>query len=593
MMRILGDARREPAGDDGATAVITAVLVTFLFAVGALAVDLGNAYARDARIDSVAEQAAVAAARALPDPCAAALRAAQLVVEAGNDVLDESTDGIVLPDDPGAAAAAMEIVLTNGDESDGEVTVTEVDGSVVDWLDDDACMAVGTTARVVTPPAQVSFGLAAAAGFRSVDVRGAAGASLVSPLPVLPFAIPAECAVDPVRTYVVNPPTTSPTVEPVATDYPFTPPSTTDDPAPLAITAAPVLDATAGTVTLDLQGTAPPESWTWRIEMYGDGVPTLGFPAEPPPSDFLADGTGSLTAFIPSPAPAPAPGTWTLRVGREDPTGVSDAVWSAPTIVDIPGTPAAATTCGQPDVFGDVLLLQDDDVPVEQAIADGLPGPFRSGDVVSTTGLAAQGSAAAAVSVGLLDRLSQPGPPCDDDRGTWSIAVRTIAATNALSCYGVETAVTTPFTPFMLGSPEVLDDPRLFLVPVVDSPLGADDPPFPSGPQNMTVTGYRVAIISDEVPADVVAGVPVGDCTLPGTSTCMGVEVDSAEGIVRRLSLMLLDPAAVVPDVLLDPETLEPDLSRGVRPGSVRLDDNGYPWLTDDGGGPRDVHLVE
>lgn len=556
---------RARVGDDrGATAVITAVLVSLLFGVAALAVDLGNAYARDARIDAIADQAAVAAARALPDPCAALDAAVEILLAEGNAVRDDSGE---FP----STAAGLATALSDDEVTNGEVVVTGPDGVAVPASD---CTAVGTRVRVVTPPIQVSFGLAAAAGFRSVDVRGAATTAMVSPLPVLPFAIPAECAAEPVRTFMVNPPATSPTVSPVPVDHIFSPPSV-DDPAGLAVVAPPLVDTVAGTITVTVDALSSPGTWTWRVEMSGDGIPPVLSDADPPVADgFPPGGTGSITAPLPRGAAA---GTWTLRVGREDPSGLADPVWSAATTVVVPGTPATATTCSRPDVFGDVLLL-DTGVPLTVAITDGLPGPFRAGDLVRAAGLANQASEETAVSEALLDRLSRAGPVCDADRGDWSVAGRTITATNALACYNVDT---TGLTPFTLASPEILDDPRVFLVPVVASPLGTTDPPFPSGVQDMTVTDHRVAIITDEVPDDITAGVPVGECTVPATDTCTGVRVDGSA--VRSITLLLLDPATLVPDLT----------SGSPRPGSVRLDDNGYAWVTDDGGGPRDVHLVE
>lgn len=158
---------RRTARDEGAIAVISACLVLALFAIGALAVDLGNAWARKRATQNTADLAALAGAQLLPDTGLALQEAIEYVDEnrpAGMGNLD--------------AAIAINDVL-----ADGEVDFyLDSDG---DGLPDPGEITTGTTAdmiRVVTPPAQVDFGLATAFGARQTSVWRPATARIGSDL---------------------------------------------------------------------------------------------------------------------------------------------------------------------------------------------------------------------------------------------------------------------------------------------------------------------------------------------------------------------------------------------------------------------------
>lgn len=568
------------ADDHGATAVITAVLVSLLFAVAALTVDLGNAYARDARIDAIADQAAVAAARALPDPCAAVAAAAEVFLADGNAIVDDSGEFPLTEEDLRAA-------LSDGDLANGEVQMTGPDGVAVSPTD---CTAVGTRARVVTPPVQVSFGLAAAAGFRSVDVRGTATAALVSPLPVLPFAIPEECAAEPARTYVFDPPEASPVVVPVGPTYPFV------DVLPVGTLEAVDIGVTSDNVTAVVRGTrASDEDWVVQFTAVVAGEPRQWKTTPPPPPPegdfprFFPDSDPDAFTVAVPPEVLAAGGTWTAQIGRspnnssEEPldTDGDGYLWSANS-VDVFVSEAATTTvsaCDTSGVYGNVLLIPSGSPGTAAAV--GLTNPVRDGDTVTVASHDIQRSFASNVSNGVLARLERPGPECPADplltQGTWTIAGRAIVATNHAACYGVVPDGTSPDLTWSFSEPAIAEDPRLFLVPVVDLDPALEDPPVPAAETTVTVSGYRVAYLTDESPQTVADGDPVPDCSAAGTTSCTGVTAAGPSGPLTRLSF-----------VTFGPEALDLD-------GGVRLADNGHPWLTGPlpAEAPRDVHLVE
>jgi hypothetical protein len=165
---------RSRPGEDGAVAILTAVLAVLLLTVAALAVDLGNAWARKQDAQSQVDLATLSAAQLLPR-----------TASNQDAILDEvvrylsSTNNLV----PGQATVTR-AGLTDGDDANGEV-----------HFDSDVHL------RVVAPAAEVKFGLAAVAGLDKVDVVADATAELQSQLPpmqeVLPFALPSGCPYGP------------------------------------------------------------------------------------------------------------------------------------------------------------------------------------------------------------------------------------------------------------------------------------------------------------------------------------------------------------------------------------------------------------
>jgi hypothetical protein len=183
-----GTARRLPlrARDDGATAILVALTTSLvLMGVGAMTIDLGNAFARRQAARSTADLAAIAGARELPSPTDAA--------DAVTDYLCANpVSGWNLTCSPQSSAWATDADLGNGEvqffrgdiDGNGRYSTSGPDERTVNATHPAVAL------RVVSPPATVQFGLAAALGASSVVVQPAANAELATPIgprAVLPF----------------------------------------------------------------------------------------------------------------------------------------------------------------------------------------------------------------------------------------------------------------------------------------------------------------------------------------------------------------------------------------------------------------------
>jgi len=157
--------------EDGAVAVIVAICTIMLFGFGALAVDLGNGYARTSMSQKDADFSALAGAGQLSGGNSTAIAGACDYLLRNMPPTDSGTSYTTCD-------SATFTKLTNGDNSDGEITVSP-DGTMV---------------TVWTPNRQVSFGLANAIGFSSTQVHRTATAGLFSPGSIMPLAIPGGCA---------------------------------------------------------------------------------------------------------------------------------------------------------------------------------------------------------------------------------------------------------------------------------------------------------------------------------------------------------------------------------------------------------------
>lgn len=154
--------------DRGAIAPMAAVLLAFaLFTFGALAVDLGNAWARKRAVQNTADLAALAGAGQLPDTGAARAAAADYVTR-----------------NPVAGMAPAAGWDTDGDLANGEIRFyvdSDADGTL-DLTQDPVAPSGGGAdfIRVVAPPAHVDFGLAGVVGASGVDVQRPATARVAS-----------------------------------------------------------------------------------------------------------------------------------------------------------------------------------------------------------------------------------------------------------------------------------------------------------------------------------------------------------------------------------------------------------------------------
>ena len=157
-------ARRRSSGDAGAVAVIVAISMTAIFGIAAMAVDLGNGWARKRASQNDADFAALAGAASLPNQ-ANALQAAYSYLQQN---LPRSDDG---------ADAGPITNYSDGNLYNGEITFPS-----------------NTKIRVYVPQRKVSFGLANAIGVSNTSVTANATAEIRSPKRVLPFFLSLQCS---------------------------------------------------------------------------------------------------------------------------------------------------------------------------------------------------------------------------------------------------------------------------------------------------------------------------------------------------------------------------------------------------------------
>lgn len=149
----------------GAVAIIFAVCSLLIFSLAALAVDLGNAYARKRDIQTQADLAALAAGALLPDSIAnrpAILAEAKTFAEKN---LIQGQDALTWD-------------LSDADKSDGWV----------EFFPDNP-----NKLRLFAPYARVDFGLAGVMGFSGTDVTAQATVAIHSPVGPAPFYAVSGC----------------------------------------------------------------------------------------------------------------------------------------------------------------------------------------------------------------------------------------------------------------------------------------------------------------------------------------------------------------------------------------------------------------
>lgn len=168
--------------DRGAVAVLVCIMVVVLFSVAALAVDLGNAWARKRALQKQADLTALSAAHLLPvtDLNRAAIAAEVARYLSGNLAI-------------GQAPTITAEQLLNDVEADGEIRFLTSAG--------DPCTVDCPQMEVVTPTARVEFGLAAVLGQSGTDLQRVASVEVYSAVPdgpdLVPFWLPSGCALGP------------------------------------------------------------------------------------------------------------------------------------------------------------------------------------------------------------------------------------------------------------------------------------------------------------------------------------------------------------------------------------------------------------
>lgn len=171
-------------GERGAVAIISALGATALFLTAALAVDMGNAWARRGQLQVQADRAAVFAAQFLParsaDEKTTVAKAAAYYIAchpvAGQRRLDPDIPTCPAgPDDPGLGAYAATLLANS-------------------WVTFPNANQVG----VRTPPARVDYGFGRVAGAEGTTQQKEAVARVGSPGILSPMALSLDCLLNPV-----------------------------------------------------------------------------------------------------------------------------------------------------------------------------------------------------------------------------------------------------------------------------------------------------------------------------------------------------------------------------------------------------------
>ena len=317
----------------GAIAIMVAVLATTLFSCAALAVDLGNAWARKRAVQKQVDVSALAAGWMLPMTVSNKSAIADKVASFFNDA-NNLVNG---------QAAVTGSELLNGVTTDGEILWQNPDGTACS----DKCLQM----RVLAPAARVDFGFANVFGTSHTDVQRVATVRVVSGLPpeqqTLPFWLPTGCGFGPTEADTTQggsspTPTPTPTASPTATatsTVRFQPDASvvgTQGLIGAAVTSVGYMGAT--TVTgYSVSG------------LTGNGVKKVTLRAYPPTGtayvDFAAQTTsgGSLPSFQVSQADvSKIPGDWWIWAIVK--SGNTDLYSSNHLVIRVTGGPAPTAT---------------------------------------------------------------------------------------------------------------------------------------------------------------------------------------------------------------------------------------------------------
>jgi hypothetical protein len=303
----------------GAVAIMAVVLMGLLLITGALAADMGNAWARKRDMQTQADVAAISAANWGKDsdlwPADTSEKRAEITDEVARYILEDNNSAIGMSQTTTATVVAA---LTDGDASNGDI---EFSGD-------------GTEMRLVPPPATVQFGLATAFGYSSTDVTAAATVRLFSEVPnsdVVPLYIPNNCSFGAVEADTSGgpPPSSGPSDTggfPVAL-------------APESVNVGETVEVEITTAKSDL-----PNSGDVTVTFESA---TTQYQASVTPS--TSGGTATLTIEIDSGNVTATDSTWTVTV-----TGKNGALSETKTLTVGAGTPEPPVTdpdegCGGPD----------------------------------------------------------------------------------------------------------------------------------------------------------------------------------------------------------------------------------------------------
>jgi Flp pilus assembly protein TadG len=510
-MRLVARARRHGERDAGAVAVIVAICTIVLFGVAAMAVDLGNGWSRKRSAQTDADFAALAGAAQLPDANAA--RAAAY------DYLKRN-----LPKSDNQADAGP---LTNYDDNDlgnGEIDITASNKRITVWV----------------PKRRVNFGIAAAIGFTAVNVQATATAEIRSPKRLLPFFLNSTCNLGPE------------TLKDASTDkptfYPADSPKNKNQPVIDTVTPALIDSSTGGTLTLtgkkfdtsltvalihagapavmaSVLTVTPPTaatvavpaglaSGTWYVQANTvAGGWSADTEASAPSFSVTASGCGSSDegdfGMLYSPRnPPPDPMTPTLAENMDLSQGIDHGIECFPGVVmpansSCPGggtdllPPPVDKSC-EPASAPLPGAILDDDPTRDDANCMNIQNGISVGD--TTAGLITGDTGGGSAFVGRLTDVANADSSCHPpgQSNPTSVTINPSSYTinnDVLSCYlnpGHTLAeLKSPNPASGILSDDIFNSPRMFFVPVLNSPFNPANGFYP-------VTDFRGVFITDE-----------------------------------------------------------------------------------------------
>lgn len=395
--------------EQGAVAIMVAVLMVVLVSAAALAVDLGNAWARLARVQSQVDAVAMAGGGELPVAVGSEVTVRGVVADFFN------RDANLVIGQAGAVTAAQ---LGDSDLSNGEVVFDE-DGRVT--------MPDGTDAwtrmTVTAPEAEVDYGLAEVMGPEDGQVAARAVVELRTKLPpkddVLPMWLPAGCAYGAVSgdTEASTPPSASPS-------WPTTTPAGTHAAGSLTPSGS-VYAQTSVDFTLDITGIPADRTWavvrfTFGAGKYRDYLVTWDTPTSGATSNRTVEFTADVEATGTNPITSTA-GTWqvwamlpdTERDAPADIAGAGSLLYpqsSVPFMVNGGGTVACAES--QRGNFGQMESPRAGVTQKQKAYAANVRFGMDHALVAFANATGDQCTSDGAPAGARIDNVSRPGNNC-------------------------------------------------------------------------------------------------------------------------------------------------------------------------------------
>lgn len=544
--------------ENGIVAVVVAIMAMVLLSTAALAVDMGNAYARKRLVQSQVDLAALAGGAKLP---------ATTPVARSN-----------------AVAAVLDYLQRNATFGQQATTWTPSQLQDANLGNGEVVFETPNRMRVIAPPASVEFGLAGAIGFSAVDVNAVAKVEVRSPGIVLPMWLPSDCAVGRVMGDTGSGGSSS------STGAKFTPPRSDNR---LDITINPTSAPYGSTVSMSVTiNDLPVGTKTARIAFSYGADELASFPVSWAVGTTKQDDLRVVTINVGTNVTNKL-GAWQVWAVAKDSKGV-ERYSADPAAFSVTGTGMVGCTASQRGNFGQIRSPRTD-VSQKQSeyalnIAIGIdhsivpfPSAYLPGDgLCSSSTPYAQlddeparddrnciyvepGNDGPGLTAGLIDgiggypgRLARP-TSCP---GRQPLVIRGVSLNNdTLSCFlpaGTPVgAIATAGSPAPTGvlSADIFDSPRFFWVPVA---ARAER----DGKKFLAIKSFAPAFVTDES--------LLATKTASDAGPTNGITMNGGGQQVSSVQIIAFDPAAL-------PET-------------TTTTGDGIPYI---GSGTRLVSLVE